>query len=257
MNFGLKLWSTNDYYIKSALELFKKKQFDYIELYIVPGSVDSIPDWEELNIPFILHAPHSLSGLNPSIESCEIRNFELIAEIEEYRKVLNPEFIIFHPGIDGTLEETIRQFCEIRNKFPEIHKCLLVENKPALGLNGENCIGSSPHEIAWIIQKIGSGFCLDIGHAICSANSSKSYWHDVISDFLRLDPTMFHLSDSDIHSEKDAHRNFGSGTFELSEILEQIPEDARITIETEKSSKDNLDDFERDVKYLLSKKGYF
>ena len=38
--YGLKLWSDNEKYISQAEKLYAKKIYDYIELYIVPGTYD-------------------------------------------------------------------------------------------------------------------------------------------------------------------------------------------------------------------------
>jgi hypothetical protein len=46
--------------------------------------------------------------------------------------------------------------------------------------------------------------------------------------------------------------NFGKGTFPLKEIVTFIPENAFLTIETEKNYKDTLKDFVSDVNYLNS-----
>jgi len=250
MKLGLKLWSKNDNYIESAISLYEKGVFGYIELFAVPGSASYIKKWEEVNIPFILHAPHSLAGFNPSIEMRQGANFAILPELDKFRSALNPKFIIFHPGLNGTIDETIRQFCEIRRQFPEIHKLALVENKPEIGLNAEQCIGSTPQEIANIMDKAEMGFCFDIGHAVCAANSAGIEPHVLFHDFLRLQPAMYHLSDGDENGEQDTHLNYGSGNYNLGNILQLLPNDARITIETDKCSDDNLNDFAKDVEHL-------
>jgi deoxyribonuclease-4 len=197
MQIGLKIWSTNDYYIESAIDLFKKNIFDYIELYMVPESLEYLRLWKALEIPYVLHAPHSLSGLNPSLRTNEEANFKLISELQEYNDSLKPEFIIFHPGLDGKIEETIRQFCLIRDKYPLLHESMIVENKPKVGINMETCIGATPMEIYKIMTESGIRFCMDIGHAICASNTLKLDSFQFLKDFLKLEPVMFHLSDGE------------------------------------------------------------
>jgi hypothetical protein len=63
---------------------------------------------------------------------------------------------------------------------------------------------------------------------------------------------MFHLSDGNFKGIFDSHLNFGKGTFPLKEIVTFIPENAFLTIETEKNYKDTLKDFVSDVNYLNS-----
>ena len=56
---GLKLWSINtDCYYEDAKKLYDNNIFDYIELYVVPDSLDTLSTWQKLNIPFIIHCPH-------------------------------------------------------------------------------------------------------------------------------------------------------------------------------------------------------
>lgn len=251
MRFGLKLWSNNEYYIQPAIDLYKRKLFDYIELFVVPDSISYVEQWKELNIPFILHAPHSMVGFNPAVKEKENSNFKLLNELERYREALNPQFIIFHPGLDGDINETIRQFNKIGDKFHKIYNLALVENKPKIGLNGETCIAHMPDEIKRILTETDMRFCCDIGHAICAANSAKIDQTTFLNQFFKLNPLMYHLSDGNKNSEKDTHLNYGLGNFNIKAILKLLPHDSMISIETEKATKNNLDDFEQDVQYLL------
>ena len=42
---GLKLWSVNtDYYYDEAIRLYSEGVFDYIELYVVPDTLEKISD---------------------------------------------------------------------------------------------------------------------------------------------------------------------------------------------------------------------
>lgn len=250
MKLGLKLWSINKNFVESAVGLYQQGCFNYIELFIVPGSKSYLEMWNDMKIPFVLHAPHSLAGFNPSIKEREIANFNLLPELDEFRNALNPSAIIFHPGADGDLDETIRQFSKIREKFPAIHELALVENKPAIGLNSTCCIGSRPDEITRIMEEADMGFCFDLGHAICAANTIGIDPFILLGDFLRLQPAMFHVSDGDGKSEMDSHFNLGFGNYDLMAIFRLLPENAQITIETDKSSENNLNDFARDVEYL-------
>ena len=46
---GLKLWSINtDFYYDEAIRLYREGVFDYIELYVVPDSLDTLSKWREL-----------------------------------------------------------------------------------------------------------------------------------------------------------------------------------------------------------------
>ena len=65
MKLGLKLWSINtDFYLKEAVKLYEKGIYDYIELYVVPESLDTLSEWKKLKIPFIIHHSHFAQGFN-------------------------------------------------------------------------------------------------------------------------------------------------------------------------------------------------
>ena len=50
---GLKLWSINtDSYYTCAQKMYQKGIFDYIELYIVPGSINTLEKWKNINVYF-------------------------------------------------------------------------------------------------------------------------------------------------------------------------------------------------------------
>jgi len=248
---GLKLWSSNTFYIKPALELYRKGVYDYVELYVDPGAENDAPgQWRECGLPFFLHAPHSYSGFNLSRRECNSENIRLLKEVESYRLALEPEFIVFHPGIMGSLNETVHQILDMKKEFPDTFNSAIIENKPKIGLKGETCIGASPEEIERITEETGLGFCLDIGHAICYAAWAQIEWEEVLHKFMELKPEVYHLSDGNVNSHTDAHLHYGDGDFDLSRIIKLIPSNVYVSVETEKDRELHLKDFERDVNYL-------
>ena len=248
---GLKLWSSNAFYIKSATDLYDDGVFDYVELYVVAGSVESsLEQWKRTKFPFILHAPHAYGGLNFSLKECAAGNRTLIGEVGAFHSALDPKMVIFHPGIQGSIEETIRQIQMFKKEFPDIFKSAVLENKPKLGLKDEICVGASAEEMKRILEETKLGFCLDIGHAICYSAWKKAAYEGVLDEFMKLRPRIFHLSDGDVNSPTDMHSNFGKGNFELDAIVPRIPAGAYVSIETEKKPGSNLTDFQADVAYL-------
>jgi len=248
---GLKLHSTNIELIPDAIKLYREDFFNYIELFIVPGSYEETIDaWKDINIPYIIHAPHSYSGLNLSIKECETKNRALIEETDCFQETLKPARVIFHPGIEGSVNETIRQLHIFKKDYPKLFKSVVIENKPKTGLNGEVCVGASPKEIEQIIKETSLGFCLDFGHAIFYSAWADKICEQVIDRFQKLNPDMYHLSDGYIESKTDMHLNFGVGDFELGTILQKIPMDSHVTIETNRSITTNLKEFSRDILYL-------
>ena len=168
---GLKLWNINtDYYYDEAKKLYNDGVFDYVELYIVPGNIELIDKWKELSIPFDIHAPHFAHNMNLSKGEYREENYKKYIEVKEYADELKASIIVFHSGIGGDYRETAEQIKYLNDSR------ILIENKPMRPLkstNGELCVGYKFDEIKYIIEKSNCGFCLDVGHAICSANSQN------------------------------------------------------------------------------------
>lgn len=253
MNLGLKLWSNNtDFYFDEAKKFFQKGFYNYIELYVVPNTLETIEKWKTLNtelkIPFTLHAPHFAHGVNLAKKENEKTNLEIFQEVKQFADWLNAQYIVVHSGIDGNIEETARQL-----KFFNDSR-ILIENKPYKALpnrmKGEFCRGATIEEIEYVIKETNCGFCLDVGHAICSANTLKQEPYDYVAKFNTLNPTCYHLSDNFIDTEFDKHLHFGQGNYDLKKIFDIIDTEKNIAIETNKGSRENLNDFVEDVKWL-------
>jgi len=247
MKVGLKLWSTNQQYIKPALDLYEKELFHYIELFVEPHSESFLILWKPLRIPFVLHAPTAYTGLNFSDSRLFETNLSLISTVDAYYRSLNPAFIIFHPGISGEIDETIRQLIAVKQRYPQLFHVGLIENKPKIGLKKEKCIGYSPQQIDRLMSEAGMGFCLDFGHAICAAAAEGCFWKDYVNSFIDLHPKMFHLSDGHVGSILDEHLHFGSGDFDITWILSMLSDNDIVSLETKKDNVNDLNDFNRDV----------
>ena len=243
--YGLKLWSTNGNYVDAALRLYDRGVYSYIELFVVPGTYDDYAQcWTALDIPFIIHAPHFDKGVNLAKKENLETNLLHAAETITFADALKADTIIFHPGIEGDLRETVDQLHLINE--PRI----IIENKPFFGFNDVICVGSSPEELEFILANANVGFCLDIGHAICAANARMIDPMAYLAKFLALAPRMFHLTDGKFDSMYDRHDHFGQGNYDIPNILKLLPHGSAITVETDKDSTENLDDFAEDISYL-------
>lgn len=244
---GLKLWSVNtDYYYEEAKRLYSEGVFDYIELYVVPKTLDTLPKWKELNIPFIIHAPHFAHGFNLACKEKRESNFEIYKEVKQFADELNAEYIIFHGGIEGDIKETAKQLASFNEPRA------LIENKPLKGLPGDlgslPCRGFSIEEIRTVIEEAKCGFCFDFGHCICSANAQNREPYKYCEEFIKeLNPSMYHLTDlKDITSIYDSHLHLGTGELNLEKVISMIPFGKSVTLETSKNSKENINDFIED-----------
>ena len=248
---GLKLWSINtDYYFEEAKRLYAEKFFSYIELYVIPDTTETVEKWKSIEIPINIHCPHFLNGFNLAQKEKADHNRKIYEQVKLFADQLDSEYIIFHGGVDGSVEETARQL----KSFNEPRATM--ENKPYKvdpnkTSDGIFCRGATVEEIQYIISEVGCEFCLDIGHAICSANSQKIDRWKYLEEFNKLNPNVYHLTDLyDINSEYDSHAHLGHGQMDIRRALTFINKSSKLTVETEKSHKTSLHDFEEDVDYL-------
>lgn len=250
---GLKLWSLNKNYIVPARELYERGEYDYIELYAVPDSLEMLPLWQDLakncGVKFAIHAPHFSSGLDFSNPDKLTHNLNLCEQVKRYSDELESLYTVFHPGIGGSIDESVRQMKMVQNlKFA-------VENKPYIVPMSDGtafCVGADFKSIERILGEIGCEFCLDAGHALCSANFQGLNPYDYIAKLNGLNPKIYHLSDNDESSKFDAHMHFGDGSIDLARVLGLLSGGEFLAIETIKDNKENLDDFAKDCKRLKS-----
>jgi deoxyribonuclease IV len=245
---GIKLWSTNVDVLEKVRELYECSFFDYIELYCVPGTLmENVKFWKNIKIPMILHAPHSGHSFNLSDGGCFSRNVRIFENVLFFSDSLTANEIIVHGGNGGKSSETIRQI-KIFND-PRV----IIENKPALGLNGKECIGFTPESIVEIIEECGlSGFVLDFNHAVCAARYLGENPMDFIGRFNNNKPLMFHMSDGDYLSSVDTHMHLGQGNMPLEKFIVYLSQNAKITLETPNDFSKGLFDFESNRSFLDS-----
>lgn len=247
---GLKLWSINtDFYYDEAIRLYKNKIFDYVELYVVPKTINTLEKWKKLDIPFIIHNAHFAQGFNLANKDKRDVNKEIYLETKIFADELGAKSIIFHGGIDGDIKETARQLASFNEPRA------LIENKPFLAvpniMHGEYCRGYNLEEIKYVKNVANCGFCFDIGHCVCSAISQNFDIYGYVEKFLELKPNMYHLTDNiDLSSPYDSHLHLGTGELDIKRVLNLLPKDSTITLETDKNSPKNLDDFISDAKYV-------
>jgi len=245
---GLKLWSDNEKYISEAKKLYEKKMYDYIELYIVPGTYDRyIKTWQKLGIPFIIHCTHFLHGFNLAEKNKYQENIKMFFEVRAFCDQLNGKYIIFHPGVEGRIEESIRQINLLHDER------LLVENKPYVSMLNDYCRGSSYEEINKILNFCDVGFCLDIAHAFNKSYHIKQNEFKYVKKMISLSPKVIHICDGKLSAIHDKHLHIGEGEYDFVKIrrIISISKAEFLTVETCKTS-DKLTDFVEDVKKIKS-----
>jgi len=212
IKYGLKLWSNNERYMEQAEKLYNEKAHDYIELYIVPGTYDKyIEMWRNLKIPCIIHCTHSMHGFNLAIKDEHQNNLRMFSEVRAFCDKLDGKYIIVHPGIGGSMENTIEQINAMNDRR------LLIENMPYVSMFGDDCIGSVYEELKTIVDSCNIGFCMDVAHAIITAFHLELNNFEYMKKMLNLAPEVIHISDG--RKQKHAsHLNIGDGDFDFEEI---------------------------------------
>lgn len=243
---GLKIWSTNLNYINEVMRLYDAGFCQHVELFAVPGTYNNIVQkWAGLKIPYVIHAPHFKQGLNFAKKDNFELNKKLATEAFMFADKLNSEIIIFHPGADGDINQTLEQIIKIFDKR------MVIENKPYFSIDGKFvCNGYSSQEIKSLIDEVGVGFCLDFAHAIFAANALNIDKIDFINQFMQLKPNIFHITDGQWDGVFDEHPNLGHGSFEFDKLTKFFLPDSMITIETKHNFESSLSDFEEDLTFL-------
>ncbi len=253
LRLGLKLFSHQlTQYRDEAIELLKTNKVSYIELFVFPGHLQYLNDWAEFqrqyNIDFTIHAPHSSQDVNLGLKDALEINKSAYKEVMDYKRATKAKYIVVHAGRDGDIEETVRQLNIIK---PED---VMIENKPYLSPKKPEIIsrGATIEEIEYVLSHFKcKGFCLDVGHAFCTAVSLKIDQWEYLKRFQQLKPSCYHLSDGEFNNPIDIHYHIGCGDYDWNHVFEIINTDKNITIETvKKNSVEPLENFKNDTELL-------
>ena len=254
---GLKLYSTDyDKYFDEVISLYQQKVFDYIELYIIPNTTDSIENWKKLQtldntnsaikIPFMLHAPDHKNKINLSNPENLDSNIEAYKQVDLFKQELSARCTIVSPGTRGSISETARQLKIINPKN------ILIKNNlyriPSLSYAVG--IGATVEEIEKFKKEYFCGFCLDIVNAICTANLTSDPPYELIREFNAFNPIMYRISGNNINSTEKQHLHLENANLDYSIITMVIRNNALITIDSDKSNGSDLNDFKEDVRFL-------
>lgn len=240
LKLGLKIWSTNTDWFSEAADLCDRGIFDLIELYLVPGT--TLEQIRPLSgLPVRIHAPHENHGFDPFTYAAE--------HVRQFRELIYPAATLFgsptvvvHSGVGDDEARFAHQLALIADPR------LLVENMPFRALDGRVCFGHSLRQLTYIRQTLGRPLCIDLGHAVKSANSQSLPYQRFISDIVAtLQPDYFHLSDGDQATDHDEHLDLGQGTYDLSwmkQLLtaEATRRDVAVILEVPKNGRDLKND---------------
>jgi deoxyribonuclease IV len=230
---GLKLWSSNYNLFKSVKESFDRGDFDFLELYTVPGTFSEKKFNELKNMPINIHAPHFLHNFNLMLE--RERNLNTFEEVKKFANLFESDYIVVHPGVPGTEGN----FDILKKNISIISdKRIIIENMPFKGLKNTTCFGNNINQIKRMVD-LTNGLCLDFGHATKAALSNNLDYKEFTKELLKLNPYVFHISDGFIDSEIDEHLDLGSGDYDLTFMKQQILKNKNKMVVLETPKKDN------------------
>jgi len=245
--YGMKIWSINNDWIDTIVKRYDEGFFRYIELFAVPDTYDNTAkEWETLKtcgIPVKIHGVHSGFNVNWADKNSEEYNKKMAKDSFRFADLFHSDIIIFHPGFEGTVEESIRQLHNLNDSR------IVIENKPHISKSDKIIVfrGSTPEELKLLLDGTGYGCCVDFAHAICSANSHNVDGYEYVRQFLKLPYKICHLSDNTIHNTMDIHLGIGKGEYDFKKLLSYVRDGVYLTLET---PKDSFDDYINDIQYL-------
>lgn len=251
MRVGIKQFSDQFEQYKEDLIRYRDK-YDYIELYIYPQKTEYLNDWLNLktnyNIDFTIHAPHFSQHVNLADESYFDFNKKAYETVNTYAKELDAEYTVVHGGMDGSVEEIVRQI-EIIKPYK-----MRIENKPYVAPRKPDtmvCRGATIEEIQYIKNNYGCGFNLDVGHAFCSAVSQKFDQIEYLKQFLELKPDSYHISDGEYNDRIDIHYHLCDGDYDWSKIFPLLDRNLNWTLETiTKKDTEGLSKVVKDIEFM-------
>lgn len=247
MKIGLKIWSNNLDRTKQILDFKNKNLYDYIEIYSVPETDNNIFAWKEFCTDFIVHAPHSPSGVNFGDHNKKFYNKKMFDVAKRYADGLNSNKIIIHACAD--LNDGTAIFEEVADQIHDLNdNRIIIENEPFCGISGQKFYFGGAFPIEKIIKDLGIDFCLDISHAICSANYFDINFEYYLSLLEKLNPIMYHCCDGISGKFTDSHMSLGSGNYDFDLIFKILKSGKYITLETGNNS--GFCNFENDYSIL-------
>jgi hypothetical protein len=227
--------------------------------------IDFFKKMKHLIYPCVVHAEHSVYGVNHADKSKHDLNSKSLDFARRVADVLNSDKIIVHTGIfsyPGKVEQGDPHI-NVENSFSFFRKVndsrILAENlrrfslgkqkdRSHLGYKPEpagfydfSC--ATPENVKEFMNETGVDFCFDFSHSVFSSTYYKKNYLDYISEFLELEPRHYHFSGQLIRTTKENpyhveeieedHICLKESNLDLEKILRMTPKNAEITLETE------------------------
>lgn len=227
IKYGIKLWSVNKIWFEEAVRLCQMNKVDFVELYIVPDSLN-LGELKLLKqITVFVHNTHCGHHFNLfELNEEKIKFFQ--DQVLKTADFLESRFIVVHPGV-GESSKVFRENI-VKIKDPRI----LIENMPKIGFvgvlapEGALCFGHSKEQLEFIHQECGFDICLDFVHSVAAAVSQRIEYKGFINSLITaLNPYYFHISGGHTSNPYDEHLDVFEGNFDMQWIKGMLLELAR------------------------------
>ncbi len=235
MKIGVKTFNNPDY-----LKKFEDK-VDFFEIMAI--ETNNYKFLKNFNLPMVIHSQHRKFGINAADKTKQEKNLSSIRFAKKIADMSNAKKIILHPGDIENKNCSIEQATSFIKNIND--KRIIIENIPKEAKITRLC--TTPAETKEFLKATGKGFCFDINHAIWAALFLKEDYIKFIKEFLKLKPNHYHFGGQKIKSSKlkwyeREHLALEESDFDLKEVLQLIPKDAEITLETTTDPKKTMND---------------
>ncbi len=242
--YGLKIWTNNIDWFKTAASLYAEKKIDFIELYNNPEV-----DFAEEHLSTLLGIPISIHNANTKgfheflLGPEQLLIWKTTLRLADY---FSSKLIVIHPGQKHTFESFLPELKKIDD--PRI----VVENMPGLDLAGVAVFGQKLSDLKKI--KEHTSICFDLEKAVTAANYQGLDYKEYITDCLQaLKPRYFQISGTDSNQPSENHGNLWESNMDfkwIKNILTKIAEDQHIQLVFEVPKKDGLQNDLRNMEFF-------
>uniref|UniRef100_A0A7C3J5Y6 Sugar phosphate isomerase/epimerase n=1 Tax=candidate division WOR-3 bacterium TaxID=2052148 RepID=A0A7C3J5Y6_UNCW3 len=244
----MELFISHIFFKENFLDLdFIKKYFDGIELrgerLIKDYETFDFSKFQKKNIGTIVHSTFENIDISSPNEWERTKSVREVEKSVPIAKRLNSKYVVVHPSgklkdnipREESLKRSLKSLLEIRETAKIFNVELLVENLP-LGY-----LGSEEMELKYLVDN-GFKICFDFGHSLLTfENPLKTV--EKFKDYIKV----LHLHSNDRKSDK---HDFVKEDFVMYEdLIEKMPKDIFVVIETKEEKKDNVLEFLNGYRY--------
>ena len=206
IKYGLKLWTNNKSLFREAIDLYKRRKFDFIELYNNPSYAH---DYKALSVlKDILITIHNTNDQGFHEFIIKKKQLRIWAKTIKLADFFNSPHIIVHPGQNHTFKTFKQNLKKINDER------ILIENMSGLDIFNQVMYGQKLNELKQINRV--KDICFDFEKAIKSACCQNIDYKKFIKECIaKLTPFYFHISGSDKNNPTDEHKNLWESNFDF------------------------------------------